>query len=146
VECAFGEIDLRWGILWKPLQFRLKHNVNVIDACMRLHNFIVDWREEKSATAMLSVETERSIFDEDHRRFMAAYPDFDDCGVHGGEEDIRLDSNGNPLAGGRPSSLSKEVTDLGRNVRQELCNDIARKKLVRPRINWFRDCNRVLDA
>jgi hypothetical protein len=45
VECAFGEIDLRWGILWKPLGFRLRHNVNIIDACMRLHNFIVDWRK-----------------------------------------------------------------------------------------------------
>ena len=42
VECTFGEIDLQWGILWRPLKFSLKHNVKVIDACMRLHNFIVD--------------------------------------------------------------------------------------------------------
>ena len=46
VECAFGEIDLRWGIFWSPLSFSLKHNCNVIDAAMRLHNFIVDFREE----------------------------------------------------------------------------------------------------
>ena len=45
IECAFGEIDLRWGILWRPLKFSLKHNIAVIDACMRLHNFIVDFRE-----------------------------------------------------------------------------------------------------
>ncbi len=42
VECAFGEIDLRWGILWRSLKFSLMTNCTVIDACMRLHNFIVD--------------------------------------------------------------------------------------------------------
>jgi len=42
----FGEIDLRWGILWRWLQFSLKMNCKVIDACMRLHNFIFDSREE----------------------------------------------------------------------------------------------------
>ena len=45
MECAFGEIDLRWGILWRPLKFALELNCKVIDACMRLHNFIVDFRE-----------------------------------------------------------------------------------------------------
>ena len=32
VECAFGEIDLRWGILWRPLKFALELNCKVIDA------------------------------------------------------------------------------------------------------------------
>ncbi len=142
VECAFGEIDLRWGILWSPLKFKLEHNVNVIDACMRLHNFIVDWREEKAAGAAEDL----SIFDDDHRRFMAAYPSIENVGVYGGEEDDRLDANGNRLAGGRPTNLHKTVTDLGRNVRQTLCDDIARKNLIRPPINWFRSNNRVMDS
>ena len=43
VECAFGEIDLRWGIFWSPLKFSLHFNCLIIDACMRLHNFIVSW-------------------------------------------------------------------------------------------------------
>ena len=43
VECRFGEIDLRWGILWKPsLHFSLEHNCKDIDACICLHNFIVN--------------------------------------------------------------------------------------------------------
>jgi hypothetical protein len=44
VECAFGEVDLRWGILWRPLKFSLKHNCRVIDACLRLHSFVVNFR------------------------------------------------------------------------------------------------------
>ena len=34
VECTFRAIDLRWGILWKPLHFSLEHNCKVIDACI----------------------------------------------------------------------------------------------------------------
>jgi hypothetical protein len=37
VEYAFGEIDLRWGILWRSLQFLLDLNSKVIDASMCLH-------------------------------------------------------------------------------------------------------------
>jgi len=43
VECAFGEIDMRWGVFWRPLQFSLEHNVKVIDACLRL-NLVVEFR------------------------------------------------------------------------------------------------------
>jgi hypothetical protein len=45
VECAFGEIDSRWGIFWKPLQFKLQEHKFIIDAAMRLHNFIIDHGE-----------------------------------------------------------------------------------------------------
>ena len=43
VECAFGEIELRWGILWRPLQCSLAHNCQIIDG-LRLHNFILEYR------------------------------------------------------------------------------------------------------
>lgn len=137
VECAFGEIDLRWGILWRPLQFRLKHNVNVIDACIRLHNFIVDWREEHFCGTEVDMG-ERDIFEEDHRRFMVAYPSFEAGGVHGGEEE-------GAVTRGRPTNLAKEITDFGRMVRQTISEAIKDKKLVRPKCNWFRAHNRVLE-
>ena len=43
VECAFGEIDLRWGILWWPLKYTLKQIIEVINACLRLQNYIVSY-------------------------------------------------------------------------------------------------------
>jgi hypothetical protein len=43
IECIFGEVDQRWGILWRALQFTLEHNIDIIDSCMRLHNFIVNY-------------------------------------------------------------------------------------------------------
>lgn len=137
VECAFGEIDLRWGILWRPLQFRLKHNVNIIDACMRLHNFIVDWREVNISADVDDVD--RQIFEEDHKRFMSAYPTFDAAGVHGGEEE-------RTNARGRSTNFTKEITEFGRKVRQIICDNIKAKRLVRPQCNWFRVNNRVLEG
>ena len=53
VECAFGEVDLRWGIFWKPLRFSLVHNCCVIDAAMRLQNFIVGFRENIKESSIM---------------------------------------------------------------------------------------------
>ena len=43
VECAFGEIDLRWGIFWKRLTCTLENACLIIEGAMRLHNILVDW-------------------------------------------------------------------------------------------------------
>lgn len=45
IECAFGELVMRWGIFWRTLLFDLKKNSKVVQCCMLLHNFIVDARE-----------------------------------------------------------------------------------------------------
>ena len=49
VECAFGEVDRRFGIFWRPLEGSLHNHQFTIDACLRLHNFIVDFREGAEA-------------------------------------------------------------------------------------------------
>lgn len=112
VECTFGEVDLRWGILWRTLGFSLEHNTKIIDACMRLHNFIVDFREEHS-----DVGPDREIFDEDCRRFMAVNPDLDFDGVVGGDDEEKRDSDGNKLVGGRPTNLEVECRKYGKSLR-----------------------------
>jgi hypothetical protein len=62
VECCFGEIDGRWGIFWKPLGFSLQKNLIVIDAAMRLHNFIVDFREKTKENPEV-LQREMDMFD-----------------------------------------------------------------------------------
>jgi hypothetical protein len=42
VECCFGDVDIRFGIFWWPLKFSLKANGCIIDACLWLHNFILE--------------------------------------------------------------------------------------------------------
>lgn len=144
VECAFGEIDMRWGVLWRPLKFTLKHNCQVIDACMRLHNFIVDFREaDKNNDDGAAME--RDVFDDDCRRFLAVSPEIDEGGVHGGEQDICRDANGNRLVGGRPYKADTSSSAYGRSWRDAIRDEIARQNLVRPNANWYRINNRIFN-
>jgi len=43
VECAFGALIQRWGILWRGLRVSLRSATEVIEACMRLHNYCIDF-------------------------------------------------------------------------------------------------------
>ena len=42
IECAFGMLVSRWGVLWKPLRCKLTRAPLVVGVCMKLHNLIVD--------------------------------------------------------------------------------------------------------
>ena len=47
IECAFGELVMRFSILWRSLKFRsLEKNNAIIRALFLLHNFLVDSRED----------------------------------------------------------------------------------------------------
>ena len=63
VECSFGEIDLRWGFFWKRLNCSLAHAAIIIEGSMRIHNYLVDFRERETSDAALS--TDNVIFNED---------------------------------------------------------------------------------
>jgi len=141
VECTFGEIDLRWGILWRKLGFTLKHNTQIIDACLRLHNFIIDYREETGADD----GPERSVFDEDSRRYHAAQTDIggDVGGVFGGDDEEKRDANGNKLVGGRPLKREQQSRAVGTSDRKKLRQEIFRRRWVRPPSNYFKQNNRV---
>ena len=51
IECAFGELVMRWGVFWRTLRFdSILKSGNVILAAMLLHNFIVENRLAKKNT------------------------------------------------------------------------------------------------
>jgi hypothetical protein len=45
IECAFGELVMRWGIFWRTLLFDLRKCAKIIQCSMLLHNYIIDSRE-----------------------------------------------------------------------------------------------------
>ena len=67
---------MRWGILWKPLAFTMKNNIQIIDACLRLHNFIVDFREDNRQQTAVE-ELDKVVFEDDCRWFRAVNPDLE---------------------------------------------------------------------
>ena len=45
IENAFALLVGRWGILWRPLHVRLKHQPKIIKCLCKLHNFCIDEKE-----------------------------------------------------------------------------------------------------
>jgi len=144
VECCFGEVDLRWGILWRDLNYSLDVNCKIIDACMRLHNFIVEHRHEDESPFRESLDFE--IFDDDCRRFYAVNPFRNSEGIYGGEEDIRRNDDGSILCGGRPRRSEAVSTSVGKIWRDQHRDEISRQGLMRPSTNWYRTNNRLFES
>ena len=44
IECTFGILVRRWGLLWRPLSMHFSRRAPLILAPMRLHNFCIDQR------------------------------------------------------------------------------------------------------
>lgn len=44
IECAFGELIMRWGTFWRRLTFGIDMCGDTTIASMLLHNFIIDHR------------------------------------------------------------------------------------------------------
>ena len=63
VECTFGEINMRWGIFWKPLRCSLDNNTLIIEDAVRLHSFLVEYRYANVPPSNLTEE--QRIFDDD---------------------------------------------------------------------------------
>lgn len=127
VECTFGEVDLRWGILWKPLHFSLEHNCKVIDACIRLHNFIINYRVTCGDENYTDSSYERSIFDDECRRFLAVSPEIEEeqGGTYGGERELQRDKDFNISRGGRPTSNESVCESVAQKWRDQYRNNIA---------------------
>lgn len=45
IECAFGLLVARWGVLWRPLRGKVRNWPRVIKAVCQLHNYCIDERE-----------------------------------------------------------------------------------------------------
>ena len=105
--------------MWLQLKFALKHNIAVIDACMRLHNFIVDFHKNEMLTTCFD-QLDKDVFDEDCRRFLQSNMNVSSVGVHGGEEEERIDERGNRLVGGRPLSAETKAREIGMAMRNAI--------------------------
>ena len=74
VECAFGEIDRRWGILWKPLEGSLQNHQYTIDAALRMHNFIVEFRELQMNEGKINVDDDLEELNIESDNFVMNHP------------------------------------------------------------------------
>ena len=125
VECAFGEIDRRWGIFWKPLQGSLTNHKYVIDSALRLHNFIVEYREEHGLVGKEFDDTDRAELNVASYDFQMENP-FETMGAFT-SEDLQAHKKR-----GRHSNEEKNLRERGRITRDNIRDMLARKGLARP--------------
>tara|TARA_B110000046_G_scaffold159651_1_gene172307 strand:+ start:315 stop:1571 length:1257 start_codon:yes stop_codon:yes gene_type:complete len=140
IECAFGILVRRWGVLWRPLGMAFRRRAPLILALMRLHNFCIDERlaDEAREAGLPNVDGRTSeIQPGRHKRV----PKFDKDGapVHM-LDTCRWDDDGAPPRtaaaqqgdrAARRDELAQAVRDSGfvRQLRDE--GGITRRKRAR---------------
>jgi hypothetical protein len=113
---------------------------------MRLHNFIVDFREQTIQSESIDL-VDRSVFDDECRRYLSIHLNKEyEVGVYGGESDIRRNDNFEPLQGGRPNRKQSESKVVEKQWRDKIRDEITRQRLIRPATNWFHLNNQMYDT
>ena len=109
----------------------MHNSTRVIDACLRLHNFLVDYGETYAPERLkrtLNTEDEalQKVFEEECNHFSQLYPD-QIIGVFG--------DNINEETGRRKyDKLTERLKKLGELYRDKIATKLYRKGYVRPRV------------
>jgi hypothetical protein len=131
VECTFGEVDRRWGILWRPLEGNLAQHKYTIDSCLKLHNFIVDFREEGCIHNESAAVGKPRFYEMDELnvatdQFMINNP-FGMVGVFEEEDDQTI------AQAGRRTNKETIMRERGKKLRENICLILFQRGLSRPR-------------
>ena len=124
VECAFGEIDLRWGIFWKRLMCSLDHISLIIEGAMCLHNYLVDYRDENKMMSDLNID--RNIFE----------TEISDSLV----QPLQI-GNDREMTAGQLTNDDKEARTRGLVLQNSLLQALADHDMHRPEKNEWRKNN-----
>ena len=68
IECAFGMLVRRWGILWRSLEMQWEKCTHVVSACMRLHNWCIDHNTGKDVVTESTGEDVSIAWNGERRR------------------------------------------------------------------------------
>jgi hypothetical protein len=116
IECAFGEIVMRWGIFWRKLVFDIQHVGKIVTAAALLHNFLVDERESNLGFNSEEAEYFRtfSLREQDER-----------AAVSSEAPSPVVTDNNEPHPGGRPSaSMLNHQARRGGQKREQLTHHL----------------------
>ena len=118
IEQAWGELYMRWGILWRPLWVEFRRRAGLISCLIRLHNICIDHRTRTRYNEVDGLcEVQPGIW----RR----PPRYDRKGFRVEYLDTRPDWEASTGQGARVANSAEER-------RQQLIDNIARLGLRRP--------------
>ena len=115
IECTFGEIVMRWGILWRKLLFDIQSVGKVVTAAALLHNFLVDERESNDGFNAEEAEYFRTFsMREQDERFS----------VSSEAPSSVVTDNNEPHPGGRPSQSMSNHQARGKQKRDQVTHHL----------------------
>ncbi|KAL7517804.1 hypothetical protein ACHAWX_002693 [Stephanocyclus meneghinianus] len=129
IECFFGELIMRCGLFWRPLQHSLKMSCNIVRAAALLHNFLVDYRENPNVRQM---EEDYNFYDDT--------PTTNDVTM---VMPLVTDNN-EPMPTGRKSMERIQLQADGRELRNTMRTALLQAGLRRPKTNGMRYSSRGL--
>jgi DDE superfamily endonuclease len=132
IECAFGEIVMRWGIFWRTLQFNLEQVGDIISAAALLHNFIVDERLDEDSQYIRCFS--RTNVNPEHTE-----------GTYDDDAYATVSDNNEPKPPGRPSNQSLRSREIGGRIRDSICLSLDSSDMKRPMQPGFKynDCGMI---
>ena len=125
IECAFGILIRRWGVLWRPLAQAFNRRAPLIVACMRLHNYCIDCKQ--GAQGMPSVAGRVSEIQPGRYK---RTPKFDKDGVP--VEHLDVSRNSDNLEG-MPSRAQRQKAVT--STRDRLAKAVSDAGYVRPPVS-----------
>ena len=123
IECAFGELVMRWGIFWRPIRFRLETTSQIIKAAMLLHNYLI---QERMQCWSVNID-ENEFFQDFSVNTMIELADM----VTDDLEFLVVD-NGEPKPRGRPTYTTVASRDKGIAIRDQIAVSLRMNDLIRP--------------
>lgn len=133
VECAFGEMYKRWGILWRPLSFKLCNSIRIIESIFRLHNMIIQFELDNNIRTF-NQSDQQFMSEEMLTRMSVNISDF--LGYFGEDPIMPSDKKTRDY---KHDKKEKRLFQLGKELREKICNAIESDGLRRPKTNIRRD-------
>ena len=124
IECAFGEFIARFGLFWRTLKFSLSKCNDIIYAASKVHNFLIDCRED---TAEEDDNYVRTLSHTDVAAVDSSIGDDD-------EDDMTyplVSDNNEPKPPGRPTNEYLKKQEEGEELRSYLCTTLYSEGCVR---------------
>lgn len=126
IECTFGELIMRFGLFWRTLRFDENTCVTIINAAAKLHNFLVDCRENTAD-------------DTNYFRNMS-YANTPSVSIFSIDDDSDetdfnfplVTDNNQPKPSGRKSKERINQEEEGSALRDELCVSLYESGMGRP--------------
>ena len=77
IEQSLGMLVGRWGVFWRPLKCTVAKNATIISVCCKLHNFIIDTKDNVDIPVPSSADVGHHTEPEDRHVYLQ-----DDCDLN----------------------------------------------------------------